>query len=243
MGYKCSKAFGPTDSAAGTKTAIGSTYKVPPKKGGHIHKLYVAKGNVVNAKENAGVVIVEVSGQDGTFEYAYGNGVGGNASSGVNPREEIDCRIPVPDGSTITVSITDAENATAAIVSADIWDGVARIDSYSAGGAGVDPAAATLKAVGTIEPTKAGRIKQIRYACGNVVNAKSSSGKLEILVPGLAGPYEYAVGLGASAATIGNTAPADKFDVDIPVTLNSTVTVNVTYTDATVSATVSLAIA
>lgn len=242
MGYKFSKAFGPTDSVAGTKTAIGSTFQIPPGNYG-IQKIHVAKGNVVNAKELAGVVIIEITGVDGTYEYAYGNGVGGATNSHAGPNEEIECRIPAPGGSTVTVSITDAEAATTCIVSLDFFDGGQRVDSYSTGGAAKDPAAATLLEIGTITPTRSGRIKQIRYACGQLVDAKSPAGKLELEVPGVAGPFEFAVGLGAGGATLGGPGPADVFDVDIPVTANSVITANVTYTDAMDSATISLAVA
>jgi len=243
MAYKFSKVFGPTDSVAGTKTAIGSTYVIPP--GNYvINQLVVSKGNVVNAKECAGVVIIEITGVNGTYEYAYGNGTGGATNGGPGgPAEKIECRIAAPGGATITVSITDAEAATAALVQLDFYDGSGRVDSYSTGGAGIDPGAATELTVGTITVTKSGRIKQIRYACGQVVDAKSCSGKLVLLVPGIAGPFEYAVGNGASGATLGGAAFADVFDVDIPVGENVVVTVKVTYTDAMVSSTISLAVA
>lgn len=243
MGYRFSKVFGPTDSVAGTKTTMGSTYVIPPGQY-CVRKLYVSKGNVVNAKECAGVVIVEVTGVDGTYQYAYGNGTGGATNGGPGmAAEPIDCRVPAPGGATMTVSITDAEVATACIVEVDFWDGSERVDSYSTGGAGKDPAAATELEVGTITVTKAGRIKQIRYACGQLVDAKSCSGKLVLSIPGMAGPYEYAVGNGCSGATLGGAAHADVHDVDIPVGLNVIITFNVTYTDAMDSATVSIAVA
>jgi len=242
MGYQFSKVFGPTDSVADTKTAIGSTYVIKP--GNYcINFIHVAKGNVVNAKELAGVVTIEITGVDGTYEFAYGNGTGGASNSHSGSNEKIECRIPAPGGGTITVSIKDAEVATACLVSLDFYSGSQRVDSYATGGAGIDPAAATEKEVGTITVTKAGRIKQIRYACGQVVDAKSPSGKLVVEVPGIAGPFEYAVGMGAGGATLGGPGMADIFDVDIPVGTNVIVTFKVTYTDATVSATVSIAVA
>lgn len=243
MGYEFSKVFGPTDSVANTKTTVGSTYVIPP--GQHmITKLRVSKANVVNGKECSGVITIEITGVDGTYQYAYGNGTGGATNGGpAGPAEEIECRIPAPAGATLTVSVTDAEVATAVLVSCDFFSGSQRIDSYATGGAGKDPAAATELTVGTVTLTKTGRIKQIRYACGQVVDAKSASGKLVLDVPGLAGPFEYAIGNGASGATLGGAALADVIDVDIPVGVNVVVTVKVTYTDAMVSATISLAVA
>jgi len=62
-------------------------------------------------------------------------------------------------------------------------------------------------------------------------------------VPGLAGPFEFAVGMGAGGATLGGPGMADVFDVDVPVGVNVIVTFKVTYTDAMDSATVSIAVA
>jgi len=243
MGFEFSKVFGPTDSVAGAKTTVGSAVVLPP--GQHvIRRIRVSKGNVVNTKECAGVITLEVTGVDGTYQYAYGNGTGGATNGGPGgPAEIIECMVSAPGGATLTVSVTDAEVATAVLVSLEFFTGSGRVDSYATGGAGKDPAAATLLEVGTITVTKAGRIKQIRYACGQLVDAKSCSGKLELKVPGLAGPFEFAVGNGASGATLGGAALADVIDVDIPVGTNVIVTVNVTYTDAMDSATVSLAVA
>jgi hypothetical protein len=242
LGYAFSKVFGPTDSVANTKTTVGSTYVIRPGQY-CVHKLHVAKGNVVNAKECAGVIEVEITGVDGTYEYAYGNGTGGATNGGPGlAAEEIECRIPAPGGATITVSVTDAEVATAVVVSLDFYTGGERVDSYSTGGAGKDPAAATELEVGTVTVTKAGHIKQIRYACGQLVDAKSCSGKLVVEVPGVSGPFEFAVGNGCSGATLGGAAHADVIDVDIPVGQNVIVTFKVTYTDAMDSATVSIAV-
>ena len=243
MPFAFSKVVGPTDSVAGTKTQIGSTYTVPPGGPYHIHMMRISKGNVVNAKEIVGSIDVEVSSVDGTYQYVQGNGVGGATNSHAIDAEKVDCRIPAPSGAEVKVYITDAENATACIISLEFWSGIQRVDSYSAGGAGIDPAAATLKEIGTIKILKAGRIKQIRYGCGNIVDAKSASGKLELLVPAKAGPYEFAVGTGVGGATLGGPGHADVIDVDIPVTLNMIITCNVTYTDATDAATISLAVA
>jgi len=244
MSYAFSKVFGPTDSVANTKTTVGSTYVIPPGSF-CIKKMRVAKANVVNAKECAGVITIEITGVDGTYKYAYGNGTGGATNGGPSlAAEPIECSINAPGGATMTVSVTDAEAATAVLVSCDFFSGGGgRVDSYSTGGAGKDPAAATDLTVGTITPTKAGNIKQIRWACGQVVDAKSASAKLVLTVPGLAGPFEYAVGNGCSGATLGGAAWADVIDVDIPVGVNVIVTVTVTYTDAAVSATISLAVA
>lgn len=246
--YSFSKVFGPTDSVANTKTTVGSTYILKPGGPFVIKKIRVAKGNVVAAKEYAGIIIIEITGVDGTYEYAYGNGVGNaggaTAGGGGGPAEEIDCLINAPSGGTITVSVKDAEAAKDVTVELEFWRGSGRVDSYSCGGAGVDPAADTEKTVGTIKLTRAGYIKQIRYAAGNVVDAKASAGKLVIEVPGLSGPFEYAVVNGTGGDLGSSCLPADVRNVNIgPIPVNTTITVKVTHAEAMVSATASLAVA
>jgi len=118
--------------------------------------------------------------------------------------------------------------------------------SYVLGGAGVDPAADTLLALTdkitgvAVKMGRSGHIKEVRYAAGQAVDAKSPSAKLEIVPPTLKGPWEYAVGNGASGATLGGASFADVRDVNIPVSANDVIVVNVTAAEALVSATVSL---
>jgi len=249
MPFVFSKVVGPTDSAAGTLTAIGSAYVVPPGGPFHIHKLTVGKGNVTNAKENSGIVTVTVTSVDGTYQYAYGNGAGGATNSSNMAAEQIACRIPAPSGSTVTVSITDAENAKDATVAIEFWSGTARVDSYEAGGAGSDASADTELTVGTITVVnRPGRIKQIRFAGSGVVDAKAGSGKLVIDVPGNGLPQEFCIGNGPGGATLSGPAWADVFDVDIGVgksiiPVNTVITVKLTCAEAMLSATASLAIA
>jgi hypothetical protein len=249
LGFNHSKVVGPTDSVAGTKTQVGSDYIIPPTGSGHIHKLTVGKGNVVNAKECSGIITVEVSGVDGTYEYAYGNGAGGATNSSNMAAEPIDCRIPAPRGSTVKVYVTDAEAAKDVTVAFEIWTGAMRVDSYEAGGAGSDTSADTELTVGTITVvSKPGRIKQIRFAGSGVVDAKAGSGKLVIDVPGQGLPMEFSVGQGPGGATLSGPAWADVFDVDIGVgnaiiPVNTVITVKLTTAEIMLSATCSLAIA
>lgn len=249
MGYVFSKVFGPTDSVADTKTTVGSTYKIPPGGPFHIHKITVAKGNVVNAKECAGFIIAELTGVAGTYEYAYGNGAGAATNAGNMAAEPIECRIPAPSGSTLTVSVKDAEVAKDVTVSVEFWSGREELNSYSTGGAGKDTTADTELTVGTIVVTqRPGRIKQIRFAGSGVVDAKAGSGKLVIEVPGQPYDQEFAVGNGPGGATLSGPAWADVHDVDIgtrghaSIPLNTTITVKLTTGEVMLSASVSLVI-
>jgi len=236
-------AFGPTDSAAGTKTTVGTAGALLDKDV-TIYKIRVAKGNVVNAKECAGVITIEAKGLDGTHVYAYGNGAGGATNSGNSPAEPIDCSIPVSGNSVVTVSVTDAENAKDVIVSLHYRLGKGRnVRSYAVGGAGQDTTADTPLTLTTSPVIEAaGSIREIRFAGSGVVDAKAGSGKLVIEVPGLSGPFEYAIGNGPGGATLSGPAWADVIDLPqgIPVKENITVTIKLTTAEIMLSATCSI---
>lgn len=229
MGYRFAKAFDATDSAAQTaaegrkKTQIGSDYLVPPSARGpmklHIHKLIIGKGNVVNAKECAGILEIIIKGVDGTYEYAYGNGSGGATNSGQNiPAEHINCRIPINSGHTLQVYVNDAEAAKNVTVTAIFWDGNQRVDSYAAGGGAVDATSATLFSFAAIKILKAGKIREIRFAGSVVADAEAGSAVLTVEPPGGGLPQEFTVGNGPGGATLGGAAPADVIkDIDIGV--------------------------
>lgn len=256
MGYKFSKVFGPTDSAAQTvaegrkKTQIGSDYLIPPGGPFHIHKLTVAKGNVVNAKECSGIIDVYLAGVDGTYEYSYGNGSGGTTNNAQNgPAEPIDVRIPAPSGSTLKVYANDAEIAKNVTIAVEFWMGLARVDSYAAGGGAVDATSATEMSFAAITViSKPGRIKQIRFAGSVIADAEAGSAVLVVDVPGEGLPQEFAVGNGPGGATLGGAAWADVMNVDIgignrPIPVNTVISVKLTAAEDLKSPAVSLAIA
>jgi len=244
-----SKVFGPTDSAADTKTTVGAAASLRPGAT-NIKEIWVGKGNVVDAKECAGFITIESPGLDGPHHYAYGNGTGAaggaTAGGGGGPSEKIDCSIPIMPGALVTASVTDAEVAKDVTVELGFNKGSGRnVFSYVLGGAGVDPAADTLLALTdkltgvAVKMGKGGHIKEIRYAAGNIVDAKACSAKLEFLPPVIKGPWEYAVGNGPGADLGANHAFADVRDVDIPVKAQDVIVVNVTAAEALDSATVS----
>lgn len=244
-----SKVFGPTDSVADTKTPVGTAASLRP--GACIIKeIWVAKGNVVAAKECAGFITIEAPGLDGPHHYAYGNGVGATGGAtgggGAGPSEKIECSIPIAAEAIVTTSVTDAEVAKDVTVELGFNRGGGRnVYSYVLGGAGVDPAADTLLALtdkltgATVKIGKSGRIKEIRFAAGNIVDAKAASCKVELILPVKKGPWEYAFGSGTGADLGANHEFADVRDVDIPVEAKDTIIVNVTAAEALDSATLS----
>jgi len=255
MMYKFSKVFGPTDSVAQIvaegrkKTQIGSDYIIPPGGPFHIHKMLVAKGNVANAKECAGIVEIKVSGTDGVYEYAYGNGSGGATNSGQNgPAEPIECRIPAKSGSVLKVYANDAEIAKDVTIACMFWSGEERIDSYAAGGGAVDATADTELDFAAITILKAGKIKQIRFAGSVVADAEAGSALLVAEVPGEGLPQEFAVGNGPGGATLGGAQWADVIDVDLgigggAIPVNTKIQMKITAAEDLKSPTVSIAVA
>lgn len=233
-----SKSFGPTDSAAATKTAIGTAGSLRPEAC-TIKTIRVAKGNVVNAKECAGFITIEAPGLEGPHHYAYGNGVGGATDSQNIAAEEINCSIPIKAGQIVTVSITDGEAAKDCIVSLGFDKGQGRnAFSYVVGGPAIDPAADTLEALVdyitgvAAKMAKNGAIKEIRVAGSGVTAAKANSSKLEFLSPRYKGPWEYAVGNGPGGAATGGPSHADVIECNIPVKDGDVIVVNATTTEA-----------
>lgn len=243
-----SQVFGPTDSVADTKTTVGAAAALRP--GACIIKeLWVGKSNVVNAKECAGFITVEAPGLEGPHHYALGNGCGGTTNGGpALPAEKIDVSIPIDAGALVTVSVTDAEVALGVSVEVGFNRGGGRnVYSYVLGGAGIDPAKDTLLAGGLLDKMtgvavkmgKPGRIKEIRYCAGNIIDAKEMQATIEFVLPVIKGPWEYVFGSGASGATLGGQSPTDVRDVDIPVKAGDVIIVNITANDALDSATLS----
>lgn len=248
-----SATFGPTDSAAGTKTTVGTAKTQLSDKNITIHRLRVGKGNVVNAKECSGFITVEAVGLEGSHVYAYGNGSGGATNNGQNgPSEEIECSIPIGAGVDVTVEVLDAEAAKDVTVSLGFDKGQGKnVYSYGLGGAGVDTTADTLLAGGMLDKKTgkttvvgvSGRIKEIRFAGTGVVDADAGTGKLVFEMPIIKGPWEYAIGNGPGGATLGGPNHADVFNVDIPVKANDSVVVNLTTAEIMLSATCSFQVA
>ena len=241
-----SQVFGPTDSVADTKTTVGAAAALRP--GACIIKeLWVGKSNVANAKECAGFITVEAPGLEGPHHYALGNGCGGATNGGPGiAAEKIDCSIPLAAGVLVTVSVTDAEIALGVTVEVGFNKGGGRnVHSYVLGGAGIDPAKDTLlhfvdKMTGVkVKMGKPGRIKEIRYCAGNIIDAKEMQATVEFIMPVIKGPWQYVFGSGASGATLGGQAPTDVRDVDIPVKANDVIDVTILANDALDSATLS----
>ena len=240
-----SKAYGPTDSAAGAKTTIGTAAALRPEKC-TIKCIRVAKGNVVNAKECAGFVTVEAPGLDGPHHYAYGNGIGGATDSQNIAAEEINCSIPISAGAIVTVSITDGENAKDCIVSLGFDIGTGRnVYSYVVGGPAIDPAADTETSLvdyltsSAAKMGRSGHIREIRVAGSGATAAKANSSKLVFEPPVLKGPWEFAVGNGPGGAATGGPAHADVIETNIPVKEGEVIVVKVTAAEAQITYTCS----
>lgn len=239
------KVFGPTNSGAQTypaRTQIGSTYIMRPGRY-TIYQIRVGKGNVVDDKEYCGIIDVEVSGENGPFSYAYGNGSGGATNSQNIAAEPIECSIPVQGGAEVKVYNSNPEAAVDVVISLEFSTvGQPKQRSYADGGAGVDTTADTELSILSTSMVQGGSIKQIRFAGSGQTDAKAGSGKLELEVPGQEGPFEYAIGAGSGGAATQSPAWADVINVDIPVGPNVTVTCKITTAEIMLSASVSIAV-
>lgn len=237
MVYAFSKVFGPSASSdASAEAQIGSDYTIMPGDY-HIKQILIGKGLVSNAEPCAGKVYLKITGVDGTYEYAYGNGLGGATNTSNMAAEKIDCSIPAPGGSKLQVFVKDVDNAADVMVSLMFHRGRGRrIDSYCVGvHSTYDTTADTEKDVGGgIVIDRAGRIVQIRFAGSGITDAKTGTGKLEISVPGDGMPHEFVVGNGPGGATLGMPADADVINIPGGIAVGKNVTVSILLTTAEV---------
>lgn len=250
-----SKVFGPTDSVADTLTALAPTtgYQMPPYNS-IIYRINVAKGNVVNAKELSGHIVVKTTTK--SYYFAQGMGNGGATNAGVQSSDHIDCCIPVKGNTMVYVSILDTEIAKDVTVSLQFAESNVAVignlrpnpDNFytmAAGGTSgsgdtvadtEESITASAKLTGAnLIPESESRIYQIRLAYGGVVDAKAGSGKIEIIVPKEAGPFEFAVGGGAGGAATSQSYPqCEVIDIPdgIPVHPNSAIDVKITTAEA-----------
>jgi len=242
--FAFSKAFGPTTSTtASAEKQIGSDYIIPPGNF-HIEKLRIGKAGIL-IEQYTGIVYVKITGVDGTYEYAYGRGLGcatDHASHG--PADVIPCSIPAPGGSTLKVYVKDVVDCPGVTVSCEFYHGSGpRVDSYAVQGSVT--VGGTEESMGTVVIDRAGRIIQARFVSNGNVDAEAGTGIFIIEVPGLAGPFEFAVGNGQSGDVAGNVAPPDVIDIPggIAVGKNVTVDLRVKSTNVFMTPAASIAVA
>jgi hypothetical protein len=248
-----SKAFGPTDSVADTVTTIGSAYQFP-QYDMTVKRILIGYGNVVNAKESAGVVIVQVPSQVGSpYVFAFGGGAGGATNSNNTVAELIDCEIPVPKNVQVTVKVITSEAFKDVTVSLSCVAGLGKPHQIlCAGGAGQDTTADTLlalslnaklEAIGVtgLTPYQNDIVRRIRISGSGVVDGKAASGILYLTVKGYPLPLEFAFGLGSGGSTTSSSSWATEIkDLNIRIAANSTVGVSVITAEVLLSATVTL---
>lgn len=92
----------------------------------------------------------------------------------------------------------------------------------------------------TIPSGRQGRIKQILYGYGSVVDAKGATGVLELKLGSHTGPFKFPVGHGNGGATSSSPMAHAVIDVDIPVLANETVKPYITLADAGVEVNVGI---
>lgn len=252
-----SKVFGPTSTTDDTVTTIGSEYKTPMSTGNlTITRMRLAYGEITATVEVSGHLFVIVPGVIGSpFCYAFGNSGGGAANDRTQTKAEIiDCRIPVPAGTGITIKALTAEEVAEVTVSCAFEPGLQSPEmTLEVGGTGQDPAADTAlalttnaKAVGIgvtngLVPWRDGIIRSMRFSCGNLVDSKAASGYISLSIPAYPLPIEFAIGKGNGGDTSGTIGETDVItNLAIPVKKSDTITASVTMAEAGVSASLSL---
>jgi len=252
-----SKSFGPTSTTDDTVTTIGSAYQFPSTVDVTCTKIRLAYGETTATIEVAGHIIIVVPGVPGSpFCYAFGNAGGGAAADRSQTKaEEIDCRIPIPRNTTVTVKALTAEEVAEVTISLLCEPGCNKDGgemTLMAGGTGADGTAdvalsltanakATALGATGLTPYRNGMLRRIRFAAGNLVDSKSASGVLALVISGYPLPLEFACGKGNGGDTSGQIGETDVINnLGVPVVANSAITITWTGAEVDVSATVSL---
>lgn len=234
-----------------TLTPTGG-WTVPPGQF-TIYKARIGYANIVNAKEAAGFLLVQISGQGGgTWAFPYGGGAGATTDANIMAAEEIDMSIPVTGGQTVICKVITAEVHNDTRVGLMYTEGNGPMCmTLCAGGAGQDTTAGTelTLTVNTLltpvdmTPWKNAKIRQIRFAGSGIIAALSGAKRIRIIIPGQPDVYKFIVGCGPGGAATGSPSHADVISgLDIPVTQGSPVVVKVLQTATTGEATLSCSV-
>lgn len=207
-----------------------------------IYRARVALAGIVNAKECAGFMIIQVSGGK-TYGFAIGAGSTGATNSSAKPAEKVDMSIPIQGGQTVIVKILTAEVSNDQRVGLMYTEGTGPdCMTLMAGGAGQDTTAGTELTLTVdskydpvnLTPYRDARIKQIRLAGSGIIDALAAGTRVKLSVPGLPDQFKFVMRSGASgAATAGAEVEDVITDLDIPVKANSPISIRLLTTATT----------
>lgn len=235
-----SKRFNVAPTVADTLTVLAPNPYLMPPGNWEIYRAIVGFGNVANATANAGFLHIETVNR--SYDFAYGGGLGGATNSGNTAPNSIDMSIPAPGNTNVVVYVLSATAEITCEVSLQFRQaaGNANFRTMAAGGvsANGDTAALTEESFSvsskllraSLTPDHEGKIYQIRLAGGSVVDAKSGTGYIRLLIPNEAGPFEYAFNTDNGGAATGGPGQAEVINIPegIPVHANSTIDIKIT---------------
>lgn len=218
-------------------------WQVPPGNF-TIYRANVGLAGIVDAKECAGALVIQVSGQGGgTWAFAIGGGVGATTAGNSKPADAVDMSIPVRGGQLVIVKIITAEVSNDERVGLMYTEGNGpTCMTLHCGGAGQDSAAGTEKLL-TVDalldpvnmtPWKDATIRQIRFTGSGIIAALAGATRIRISIPGLADVYKFIVRSGNSGATTSAQEETTVIkDLDIPVKNGLTPSVRILTTATT----------
>ena len=209
-----------------------------------IYQADVGLAGIVDAKECAGALVIQVSGQGGgTWAFAIGGGVGATTAGNAKQADPVEMSIPVKGGQVVIVKIITAEVSNDERVGLRYMEGNGQTCmTLHCGGAGQDSTAGTelLLTVDSkldpvnMTPWRDARIKEIRFTGSGIIAALAAATRLRVSVPGLADVFKFVVRSGNSGAT---TSAQEETTVikhlDIPVKNGQTVSVRILTTATT----------
>jgi len=218
-------------------------WQVPPGNF-TIYRADVGLAGIVDAKECAGALVIQVSGQGGgTWAFAIGGGVGAATAGNSKPADAVDMSIPVKGGQLVIVKIITAEVSNDERVGLRYTEGNGpTCMTLHCGGAGQDSTAGTelLLTVDSkldpvnMTPWKDATIRQIRFTGSGIIAALAGATRVRVSIPGLADVYKFIVRSGNSGATTSAQEETTVIkDLDIPVKNGLTPSVRILTTATT----------
>jgi hypothetical protein len=218
-------------------------WQVPPGNF-MLYQADVGLAGIVDAKECAGALVIQVSGQGGgTWAFAIGGGVGATTAGSAKPSEKVQMAIPLKGGQIVIVKIITAEVSNDQRVGLRYMEGSGpACMTLHCGGAGQDSTAGTellLTVDAKLDPVnmtpwRDGIIRQIRFTGSGIIAALAAATRLRISIPGQADVYKFVVRSGNSGATTSAQEETSVIeDLNIPVKNGQTVSARILTTATT----------
>jgi len=228
---------GPTNCAAATETRIGGAdIEIPTRQQSFtIVGVCLRAANVAEDLAAAGILELKINTTNGPFKFVVCNGIGGATGNAMGLPENIPMNIPINGGAKVGIYCTFPNATVDVVAELQYVNGRQGKITYSdAPALTASIAADTRGSIGSITLLPGQwTLTKFRWVGGNVVDAKSRAGVLELTGGSIiAAEHILGVGMGAGASAQGNSQPAEVKELGIPHSGAVTLTVYATMAEA-----------